>query len=103
MSRFLQVGFGSLRILGQRINELRRLGLLLWTDTGSAALQDLSRFVGKQAEQNETAESALAKEITEILADGKVDRAELDRLSKFPLALRNCANRSHEIGEEVKL
>lgn len=103
MSMVLRHVLGSFRVLGRRAAEVGRPALSVWTETGEQAVADVSRDVSAKAHANECAERSLVDDLKAMLADGKIDAAELNRLLRAPAVLNRCVERSHDIGEIVKL
>ncbi len=67
------------------------------TDDIAANEQAASRL----AYQNEQAELTAERTLRDILADGRVDPAELRLLRQLPRTLHRCAERSHDITETL--
>lgn len=94
---------GSFRLLGRRARELGQPGLGIYAFAGEQAAKAVSADIVDRAHRNECAERSLADELKAMTADGKVDAAELRRLSAMPGALTRCAERSHDITEAAAL
>jgi hypothetical protein len=104
MMRRLRVAFGAFRILRERAIEGARPGLAVWTDTGAAALKQVSAVVMQvdaQAHKAELGVREIEAQLREILKDGRVDDAELAVLQLAPARLHRVADECHDIGEAL--
>src|SRR5688572_6796505 len=61
MSRNLQIGLGSLRILDERSREIGQPGLTLWTAAGQTALQAHRQEMAEAAQAARQAQETLAR------------------------------------------
>lgn len=102
MSR-LGIIAGAFALLRRRTAEVGQPALGVYADAGAAAATHLADEVCAAAHQNECAEISLSAQLAEIVADGKVDTNELKRLRRMPRTLSACAERSHNITEQVAL
>lgn len=88
-------------LLGRRSREVGQPGLTIYAEAGAQTVRQVVGHVRDLAHKNECAEITAADRLKQILADGRVDAAELTELQALPATLTRCAGRSHDITEAM--
>lgn len=87
--------------LATRAREVGAPGLVLWTDAGREAADEVRTRVAEPAKQTHAEVIDIAGDLEAMLADGQIDAGECARLKRHRSTLHRCARRSHDISEAV--
>lgn len=94
---------GSLRLLGQRVREVRQPGLGIYAFAGEQAVRDVSGQIVARATRGARAVREYLAKFKAAAADGEIDAGELRELEAASAKLQTSATGADEITEAAAL
>lgn len=93
---------GAFRLVRRRAVEVERPGLAIWAEAGERAAEGIGAQVRDTAHRAEVEADEVEQTLKEILADGKVTPADLQKLKRLPGRVHRVAEECHDVGEAVQ-